>query len=260
MLRLLTTAIVLVLGLGFAAPARAQMTGNVDRLKADLHGVDLDRAVAAASALGSLKDARARDALLGGLTLGAPPKLLTALIEALGLEGDAKALNLLRHYTEHRNVKVRAAALGAVDRLKAKSVPLILIHALGDSHPMIRAKAARLLGERKELRAQRTLFKLLRKGDKSAAEPLGKVGGVEAAKQLAEMIGEIDNRAIARALGAMLQRKDFGPDPLRLQVVKTLCKLPGVAATAALTEYVASQQTVTISKRIAERCIGDRQK
>lgn len=258
--RLYASVLACLLALGFSAPAWAQMTGNVDRLKADLHGVDLDRAVAAASALGSLKDARARDALLGALTLGAPPKLLTALIEALGLQQDDKALNMLRHYSGHRNVAVRSAALSALSKLKHKQVPMILISSLGDSHPMVRAKAARLLGDRKEIRAQRALFKMLRKGDKSAAVPLGKVGGVEAAKQLAEMMGEVDKDSIARALGEMLKRKDFGPDPLRLQVVKTICKIAGVAATAALTEYIASQKTVTISKRIAERCVANRQK
>ena len=107
--RLLPTLLACALSIGFAAPAQAQMTGNVDRLKADLHGVDLDRAVAAASALGSLKDARARDALLGALTLGAPPKLLTALIEALGLRhhqmtvehDDTPAIRGMLHKVRH---------------------------------------------------------------------------------------------------------------------------------------------------------------
>lgn len=259
-MRRLLPALLAGLLLAGSSVASAQMTGNVDRLKADLHGVDTDRAVAAASALGSLKDARARDALLGALTLGAPPKLLTALLEALGQQQDDKALNMLRHYAGHRNVTVRVAAVSAVAALKHKAVPKVLMDALGDSNPMVRARAARLLADRKEIRAQRSLFKMLRRGDRSAAAPLGRVGGVEAAKQLAEMIGEVDNASISRALGEMLKRKDFGPDPLRLQVVKTICKISGAAATAALVEYIASVKEITISKRIAEQCVANRQK
>jgi HEAT repeat protein len=265
MRRLAATAVVavaVVLAIGLANTASAQMTGNVDRLKADLHGVDLDRAVAAASALGSLKDPRARDALLGALTLGAPPKMALALIEALGQHKDPKTLNLLRHYCRNRNVRVRVAALRAVSGLEAKGVVATLIAALADNNPMTRATAARLLGARKEVRAQRSLFKMLRRGDKSAAGPLGRVGGVEAAKQLAEMIGEVDGGAISTAFGEMLKRKDFGPDPLRLQVVKALGRIPGVAATAALAEYIASvpAKDIRISKKIAERILANRQK
>ncbi|MBW2737030.1 MAG: HEAT repeat domain-containing protein [Deltaproteobacteria bacterium] len=235
----------------------------MDRLKADVHGIDLDRAVAAASALGSLtKDPRARDALMGALTLGAPPKLVTALIEALGQHSDPKALNLLRHYVGHRNVRVRVAALVGIANLKTPIVEQVLISVLGDSNPMVRARAARLLGERSARKAQHALFKMLGRGDKSAAAPLGKVGGVEAARQLAEMIGSADNDAIATALGEMLKRKDFGPDPLRLQVVKALSKIPGPGATAAMLEYIASvpEKDIRISKRIAEQIVANRQK
>ena len=254
----------LVAGLLFAPwTAQAQMTGNVDRLKADLHGVDLDKAVAAASALGSLKGDQARDALLGALTLGAPPKLAIALIEALGQHKDAKALNLLRHYAGNRNIQIRAVALSALAGLGAIGDAVkVLIDALGDSNPMARARAARLLGELHVASAQGPLLKLLKRGDKAAAVPLGQVGGVEAARLLGESIGELDSAAIAGAFGEMLKRADFGPDPLRLQVVKALGKIPDSAATVALVEYIASvpAKEIRISKRIAEQLVAQRQK
>lgn len=257
-------AAVFVLGLlGSSSQVVAQMTGNVDRLKANLHGVDLDRAVAAASALGSLsKDARARDALLGALQLGAPPKLTLALLEAIGQHKDPQALPLLRHYAANRRVKIRVAALRAIGELGVKEIDPVLIDALGDSNPMVRARAARLLGQRKVHRAEGPLFKMLKRGDKAAAGPLGKVGGVEAAKRLAELIGEVPDEAIADAYGEMLKRKDFGPDPLRVQVVKALCKLPGVSATGALVEYIAvvPPKEIRLSKKIAEQCVEKRQK
>ena len=249
-------------GLLAARPASAQMTGNVDRLKADLHGVDLDRAVAAASALGSLKDSRARDALMGALQLGAPPKLVNALLEALGQHKDPKTVDLLRHYANNRNVTIRVTALKALGQIPSPAVARILIDALGDSNPMVRARAARLIGNLKYTKAQRSLFKMLKRGDKSAAGPLGKVGGVEAAKQLAELIGTLAGSAIANAFGEMLKRKDFGPDPLRLQVVRALGKIPDAEATVALVEYIASvpPKEIRLSKKIAERIVAGRQK
>jgi HEAT repeat protein len=256
-----------LLGLVCAWPALAgaQMTGNVDKLKADLHGDNLDRAVAAASALGSLKDPLALDALIGALQLGAPPKLILALLEGLELQRSPKTIDLLRHFATNRRGEVRMAALKALGGEKGIDDPRvspILIKALGDSSPMVRATAARLLGERKERKAEKPLFKMLRRGDKSAAGPLGIVGGVETAKQLGELIGELPDDAICTALGTMLKREDFGPDPLRDQVVKALGKIPGADATAALVEYVAKvpPKEVRKSKASAEKILEGRHK
>ncbi|MCC6746589.1 MAG: HEAT repeat domain-containing protein [Deltaproteobacteria bacterium] len=252
-----------VLWLSGSGVASAQMTGNVERLKADLHGENLDAAVAAASALGSLKDdALARDALMGGLQLGAPPKLLGALLEALGLHKSPKAVDLLRHYVRYRSPEIRETAIRALGAIEDPRVPLTLIEALGDSHPMPRARAARILGERKERRAERPLLKMLRRGDGAAAGPLGQVGGVETAKQLAELIGDVPDRPLAVALGEMLKRKDFGPDPLRTEVVKALGRIPGPDAATALSEYVASvpEKETRLSKQQAEKLLEQRKK
>lgn len=239
----------------------AQMTGNVDKLKADLHGDNLDRAVAAASALGSLKAEASMEALMGALQLGAPPKLTLALLEALGMHTSPKSIALLRHFANYRRPEVRVAALKALSSIEDRRIGRIMIASLGDSSPMVRARAARVLGEKKDRRAERRLFKMLRRGDRSAAAPLGIVGGVETAKQLAELIGELPDEALATALGTIVKRKDFGPDPLRKEVVKTLCKIPGAGATAALVEYIASvpEKEVRLSKITAEKCLEARQ-
>jgi len=253
---------VLLAVLALPASALAQMTGNVDKLKADLHGDNLDRAVAAASALGSLKDAQALDALVGALQLGAAPQLTVALLEAIELHKSPKSIDLLRHFAMNRRAEIRAAAVKAVGVIEDPRVAPILIDALGDSSPIVRARAARLLGDRNERKAEKALFKMLRRGDKTAAAPLGIVGGVETAKQLGELIGELPDAAVATAFGTMLKRKDFGPDPLRTEVVKALGKIPGADATAALVEYVASvpPKEVRISKTAAEKILEGRQK
>ncbi|MCB9558356.1 MAG: HEAT repeat domain-containing protein [Deltaproteobacteria bacterium] len=245
-----------------AGPALAQMSGNVDRLKADLHGENLDRAVAAASALGSLKTPPARDALVGALQLGCPPKLLTALLEALGQHKSDDTIPLLKLFAHNRTPEIRVAALQALGRNESPQTVGPLIDALGDSNPMVRASAARMLGDRQEKRAESALFMLVKRKDVSAAAPLGKVAGVETAKNLGELIGEVPDRAIALAYGEMLKRKEFGPDPLRMQIVKALGKLPGSDATTALVEYIASvpPKDIRLSKKMAERLLAGRQK
>ena len=240
-LRLLGMLFTYSLVLCLPGVASAQMTGNIDKLKADLYGDNLDTAVAAASALGSLKEQpRALDALMASLQLGTPPKLTSAVLEALELHANPEAIPLLAHYAKHRRQEIRGGALKALGAIKSKDVVAMLIEALSDSNPMIRAQAARILGERKERIAERSLMMMLRRKDTSAAVPLGIIGGAQTALNLAEMIGIIPGPARANALGTMLMRKDFGPDPLRTQVVKALGNIQGKEATSALAEYVAS--------------------
>ena len=43
-------------------------------------------------------------------------------------------------------------------------------------------------------------------------------------------------------LGEMLKRADFGPEPIRVEVVRTLAKVPGVDSTAVLVEYIAATE------------------
>lgn len=253
----------LALLLGSPTETRAQMTGNVDKLKADLYGDNLDRAVAAASALGSLKDdARALDALMASLQLGTPPKLTGAVLEALELHKNATAIPLLAQYARHRRQEIRGGAIKALGAIEDVKVLPLIIESLSDSNPMIRALAARILGERNERKAEAALLKLLKRRDVSAAEPLGRVGGVETARQLGEMIGELPGPALAMAMGTMLLRKDFGPDPLRNEVVESLNKIPGKEATAALADYVASvpPEELRESKNKAKFYLEERQK
>ncbi|MFH1131536.1 MAG: HEAT repeat domain-containing protein [Pseudomonadota bacterium] len=251
-----------VLFLVASGNARAQMTGNVDRLKADLYGDDLDRGVAAASALGSLKDPNARDALIIGLQLGAPAKLLSAMLEALGLHKSPNSVDLLKTFVSNRNPEIRISALKAMAGIEGPRTTDIVIKALGDSNPMVRARAARILGERAERKATSSLLKMLIRGDRSAAAPLGEVGGAETAKQLAELLGEVPDSALAIAFGEMLKRKDFGPDPLRTEVVKTLGKIPGAESTAALVEYISDvpEKEDRLSKKAAEKILQGRKK
>lgn len=130
-----------------------------------------------------------------------------------------------------------APATPTVAAVAPQVVPL-LIAALSDSSAEVRAVAAEALGERRERSAEPALIKLLLRKDSAAPAALGKIGGADTARALSEMIGNVPDSFITETLGLLLLRADFGPDPLRLEVVKTLGKLPGSQPIDILSDYL----------------------
>ena len=193
--------------------------------------------MAAATSLGALTDPRAASTLAGALDLGLPPRVAAGALEALTAKKIASLLDLFRRYSQHRRPEIRKIALDAVGALAAPGSVAVLIDALGDTDATVRAKAARILGERRERSAEDPLFRLLVRGDEAAGEPLGRVAGIGTAKKLLDLIGQVPDRALAMAFGGCLLRPDFGPEPLRVDVVKALGKLPGGEPVALLEDY-----------------------
>lgn len=244
-----------------AVPVLAQTTGDVTALRTDLLGSDKDRAVSAASNLGALAPRpEALQALLYALELGLPPRQALAAIEAVGPFKGPQAFDLLRLYATHRRADLRRAALDALAAIPDARVAAVLVGSLGDTDPTVRAKAARLCGERKEKTAEAGLLKLLVAGDAAAAEPLGIVAGIDTAKKAIDLIGQADDRSLAIALGTMLLRPDLGPDPLRVDLVKTLGKIPGDTPLPYLEDYDRSvpEQEPRPSRLEARRIIEGR--
>lgn len=163
--------------------------------------------------------------------------MAAASLEALAAKRDATRLDLFRRYAQHRRPEVRKVALEAVGALAISDGVPVLIDALGDTDATVRAKAARILGERRERAAEDPLFRLLLRGDEAAGEPLGRVAGIGVVKKLLDLLGQVPDRALAMALGGCLLRADFGPEPLRVDVVKALGKLPGADPVAWLEDY-----------------------
>lgn len=116
-------------------------------------------------------------------------------------------------------------------------VPL-LIAALSDSNADVRQVAAQALGDHREKSAEPYLIKLLLRKDASAPVALGQIGGPDTARALAEMIGNVPDGMILETLGELLKRPDFGPENVRVQVVKTIGKMPGAVTLDILGDYV----------------------
>jgi HEAT repeat protein len=228
-----------LVALGWATGAFAD---EIDNFKKDVRNPDEKAAIDAAAKLGEDTSAKALEAILDELAVGAPPKVQAALLAGLAGRKEPRAVEVLALYTRNRNPELRKKAVVAIAELPDKRAVPVLIAALSDSVYEVRAASARALAARKETSAEDALVKLLAHKDESAVDSLAAIAGPTTARRLGELIGQIPDGMIASTLGALLKRADFGPDPIRVEVVKTIAKVPGVEATSALVDYVAATE------------------
>lgn len=227
----------------------------------DLAGADVDGAVDAADRLGRSKDPKAVDVLLDALAVGASPRVAGAALVSLAKHKSPRCVPVVLHFTRNRHSDLRRKALLALQPFREPRVTQAIQARLGDSAKDVRATAAQLLAERKERGAERTLLKLLKRGDEAAATALGLVMTADSARRLAELHGTVSEGLLASALGEYVKRPDVA-DSTRVDVVRTLGKMPSADATAALVEYVGSvpQGQARASKTEAQKLIEQRSK
>jgi HEAT repeat protein len=240
-------------------PAAAK---ELEALRTQLGAADLEQAQEAAKELGASTDPKALDTILNALSVGAPPAVQGALLDALEGKKDARAIGVVSHYARNRNPELRKKAIvvvGALPPGDARAVP-ILLTALSDETPEVRAAAAEALGRRREHTAVNPLLELLERGDASAAPALAQLATPELARRISDQLGRVPDAQLCAVLGAMLERPDFGPDPVRVEVVRTLSKVPGADSTAALVEYLASSEKDKLrpSRTAAQKIVDQR--
>jgi HEAT repeat protein len=229
-------------------------------LSAELRSPEEARAVAAVKKLGELGSVQAVDILLGELAVGLPPRVAKAALDVLAarrspekfgakVDEGPSTFPILSLYAHHRNPELRKQALTGLATLlppagqpgqpgqPGQIVPL-LISALSDGNAEVRGVAAQALGDHREKSAEPHLIKLLLRKDPAAPVALGQIGGPDTARALAEMIGNVPDGMILETLGELLKRADFGPEPVRVQVVKTIGKMPGSQTLDILGDYV----------------------
>jgi HEAT repeat protein len=220
-------------------PAAPLPAAALAELRTQLAGADENAALAAARKLGESGARNAAEPLTEVLAMGTTPTVAVEALAALGKLRAPKAIQVLTLYAGNRNEPVRKAAVDALGLLPDQRVSGVLMERLGDSASEVRAAAATALAARREDRAAPRLFKLVAKNDPGAAAPLGTLIAANDVPRLAELRGRIDDAVLASALGEFLKRPDVA-DRLRIDVVRTLARIPGAAATTALVEYLAS--------------------
>jgi HEAT repeat protein len=239
--------------------AAAPQPVDVEAARRDLASGEVTAAAEAAERLGRSLNPRAAEVLLDALAVGLNPRVAAAALDALVLLKSPRAVPVALHYARNRHPELRKRAVLVFGGFRELRVTQALILRLGDSSREVRALAARLLAERRERAAEEPLLKLLRRGDEAAATALGTVASQHTARQLAELLGVVSDGLLAAALGEYIKRGDV-PDPVRVDFVRTLGKMGGAEATAALVEYVGSVPTreERVSKTEAQKLIEQR--
>ncbi len=245
MRKFLVFMVVSWLALGISFPAAAQKAPLKNMQQADLNyllfviqGDNAADALAAIAELGKRKTPESLDMLQMQLLLGYPPAMSKAMIQALGARKDPKAMETLVFYTRHRATELRVEALVSLceldfgkDPAPVKVVNEILLKALRDYQEAVRNKAAWLLGKRRVAEAEEPLLKLFARGSTAAMQALGFIGGIRTARTLAMAMENTKSskEPLITTIGTLLSRDDFGPEPVRVQLVQILgdTNLPG---------------------------------
>lgn len=234
--------ILAALGAAMLLAAPAYAADDVAGWKRELQTADDTKAEEAAKKLAASKDGKATEAILDALSLGVAPRHASVLLGGLSGRKDARSLEVLTFFAHNRNAEIRKRAVGLLGAIPDPKVVPALLDALSDTVPDVRAEASAALGKRKEKSAEAKLLLLLERQDASAPAALAAIATPELVHRLAEKIGPIPDGLLCDTLGEILKRPDFGPDSLRVEIVKTLAKIPVDASTGALQEYLQASQ------------------
>ncbi len=224
---------------GAVQSAKALSAQELDILFSQVGAEDEGVAMAAVKRLADSNAPNASGPLLQLLAVGTTPQMASEALTALQKLKDPASVPVLVRYTGNRNLPARLQAVRALAGIQDDRVAATLIERLGDSATEVRTAAAEGLAARKERRATPRLMALVSRNDAGAAAPLGALLAPEDVPKVAEFYGRVENPILAAVWGEFLKRTEIA-DRLRLDVVRTLGRIPGAVATTALVEYLAT--------------------
>lgn len=240
-------------------------SADLDYLLYLIQGDNFQEATNAIAELGKRKTPESLDLLLMQLLLGYPPPMSKVMLQALGARKDPRALETLMFYAKHRSVELRTEALSALCELDIKDPAMmqridnVLLHALSDYDEAVRNKAAWLLGKRRVAESEEMLLILFERGSTAAMQALGFVGGIRTAKALALAMEstKTSKEPLITTIGTLLSRPDFGPEPVRVQLVKILgeTNLPG-AQNVLMTYHADGPEAFMRSRKLAYQILS----
>jgi HEAT repeat protein len=229
-------------------------TVDVAAARTDLLGGDVEKAAAAAKRLGTTRQPAALEALLDGLALGLHPRVAAAALDSVGYHKSPAAIDVLAQYVKNRNPEVRSKAvlaLGQIDDKRARSAAWTAFH---DGDKAVRAAACKVAETTKDKGATEPLVKLLVKGDEATVTALAALATPDLARKLGELIGQAPDDLLARTLGLVVLRPDFGKEEVYVEVITTIGKIPGAEAVVALTNFISAtpEKPPRLSRRKAQ--------
>lgn len=228
-----------------AKKARAKKAPKAAAVKVDLapaisalNGGNNDAAVKAAATLATSADPAAHEALLDALAFGMPPAVAIAAMNALTAHAAPPDVAALVRYAGHHNPSVRSAAVSALAMYPAPAARKALVGGLRDMNPGVRAAAASAASKAKAKDAVDAMLMLLARGEESASTALAAMADADLARKLGDQLGKVPDAMLAKTLGLVLKRPDFGPDSARVALVRAIGKIQDASAVAALTDYL----------------------
>ena len=146
------------------------------------------------------------------LQKGVGSQLAEAAIDTLGdLEAES-ASSVIAEYAQHRNVRVRQAAIKALVKTKGAAAVKALVHALSDRDAMVRGVAANGLGQLKAKTAVPDLFIALDHRINEASGSIGMLCSAQECEQLATRIGKIPFDVVSEGVEQALFRAEVADD------------------------------------------------
>jgi HEAT repeat protein len=220
-----------------AKPAKPVKVDVAPLVKA-LGSASSEEAVRAADELGTSPDPAAHEALLDALAWGLPPAVAVNAFLALGQHPAPPDVVALARYAGHHNPTVRGAALAALALYPDPAAKKLVVAGLHDETASVRAAAAAAAAKGHVREAIGPLFDLLARNEDAAAKALAQIADAELVRRIGDEFGKVPDPVLAQCLGGILKRQDFGPDTLRVEVVRALGKIQDAAALNALSDYV----------------------
>ncbi len=218
-----------------AAPKKAEA---IAPLVQALSGTDLESAAKAAADLGALDLPAAHDALLDALAFGLPAAVAIPALNGLTVHPAPADVAMLDTYAHHRNPAIRSAAFGALALYPDPKARQAVARGLHDAMPIVRGAAAGAAAKGHVRESTEALFALLARGEEPAARALAAMADPDLARKISEQLGSVPDASLALCLGLVLRRSDFGPDPARVDIVRSIAKIQDAAAVTALTDYI----------------------
>ena len=199
---------------------------------------NVEGAAQAAGQLGALDAPAAHDALLEALAFGLPAAVAVPALTSLTQHPAPPDVAMLGIYARHRNPTIRGAALGALALYPDPKARAAVVVGLHDPMGLVRGAAARAAAKGHIRESTEALFALLAKGEEPAAQALAHLADPDLARKIAEQLGQVPDATLALCLGLVLKRPDFGPDPARVEIVRSIAKIQDASAVTVLTEYI----------------------
>jgi HEAT repeat protein len=155
---------------------------------------------------------------------GLPPKLLDAAIDTMILIADPKAGQVFLPLARHRRSSVRVTAIKALAGLRVDGAGDVLIKALSDLEPDVRAAAATGLAELGTTKGVNALFRAFEKDVAGAANALGLLVDAKGVERALGYLGRVPLTSLTPIFDAVLARKDLS-EAVRQRVVTQLTDL-----------------------------------